>query len=72
MEGLALVDDGENAADKLFAFEVGELAELEVAAEVGCVKGVASGAAKRAFLGDFNGKGWGAACEDRSPGVDHF
>ena len=55
VEGLVLVDEGEDFSYEFVALEVGELAELGFAAEVGCVEGVATGAAQGAFFGDFDG-----------------
>ena len=56
MEGLVLVDEGEDFCYEFVSLEVGELAELGFAAEMSCVEGVAAGAAERAFFRDFDGE----------------
>src|ERR1700757_4209873 len=70
MHGLVTIDERQDTADELVAFEVGELAKLLPWAEVGCIVGVAAGAAQRAFLGDFDRKRRNPASEDSSPGTE--
>ena len=56
VERFVLVDHRENVPHEFVAPVVGQLAQLDVAAEVSDVEGVAAWAAERALLGNFYGK----------------
>jgi hypothetical protein len=72
VEWLVVVDDGEHFCDQLLSFEVGELTEFGLASEVGRVEGIATGAAERAFFGDFNRERGDTTGKDTSPRIEDF
>ena len=72
MQGLFFVEEVEYSLDEFIAFEVRELAKLGSSAEVGRIECVATGAAQRAFFGDFDRQGGSAAGENFTPRVKNF
>ena len=62
------VDERHHAVDQLLAFEVADLAQREVAAEMIVAVGVAAGTAQRTLARDFDRKGGRVAREDATPG----
>src|SRR5258707_7203508 len=73
MDGLLAIDDGENAADQIVAFVVGQLTQVHRAgAQMVRLVRITTGATQGAFAGDFNGESWLLAGENAGPGVQHF
>ena len=61
------IDERDDAVDQFLSFEIADLAQREIAAEMIVAVGVAAGAAQRALAGDFDGEGGRVAREDPTP-----
>src|SRR5450759_3269703 len=71
LDGVLLVDDGEEAVDQFLSFVVGDLAERDVAAEVCVTVGVAAGTPERAFARDLDRQGGAVPAQDLPPRGDN-
>src|SRR5450631_1408400 len=73
VDRLLAIDDGEDAADQVVAFVIGQLAQVHPAgAQMFRLVRVTTGAPQGALAGDFDGECWLLASENAGPGVQHF
>src|ERR1700736_6481085 len=73
VDGLLAIDNGEDAADQVVAFVIGQLAQVHPAGpQMFRLVRVTTGTTQGAFAGDFDRERWLLAGENAGPGVQYF
>jgi len=72
VQRLVFVYQGKNTCDEIISTEVGEIAELCLAAEMRAIERVAAGTSQGTFLCDLDGERRRATGQDSSPSMENF